>query len=74
VHPPPPDGPVTFVASWPRLGVTEVRTESDGAVIRAAAGRAVILWPETPPRGPHAGRRIQTFIADVPGESGASPG
>lgn len=46
VHPLPPEGPVTFVASWPGYGVAETRAELDGAAIRAAAGRAVILWPE----------------------------
>jgi hypothetical protein len=48
VHPLPPDGPVTFVASWPVYGVAETRAELDGAAIRAAAARAVILWPEEP--------------------------
>jgi len=48
VHPLPPDGPVTSVASWPGYGVTETRAELDGAAIRAAAARAVILWPEEP--------------------------
>jgi hypothetical protein len=48
VHPLPPDGPVTFVASWPKHGVTETRAELDGAAIREAAQRAVTLWPEEP--------------------------
>jgi hypothetical protein len=74
VHPLPPDGPVTFVVSWLRFDVTEARTEFDGAAIRAAAGRAVILWPEEPLGDPHVGRRTQTFTAFGPGESGAAPG
>lgn len=41
-------GPVTFVASWPDYGVAETRAELAGAAIRAAAGRAVVLWPEEP--------------------------
>jgi hypothetical protein len=73
VHPLPPDGPVTFVASWLRYEMAEVRAELDGTAIRAAAGRAVILWPEAPPGDPHVGRRTQTLIADGPGESGAGP-
>jgi hypothetical protein len=48
VHPLPPEGPVTFVASWLEHGVAETRAELDGAPIREAAGRAVILWPEEP--------------------------
>jgi hypothetical protein len=48
VHPLPPDGPVTFVVSWPRYDVAETRVEFDGAAIREAAGRAVSLWPEEP--------------------------
>jgi hypothetical protein len=48
VHPLPPDGPVTFVASWPAYEVGESQAEVDGAAIRAAAARAIILWPEEP--------------------------
>jgi hypothetical protein len=48
VHPLPPQGPVTFVASWPRYGVAETRMELDGAAIRDAAGHAATLWPEQP--------------------------
>ena len=55
VHPLPPDGPVAFVASWPEFGATETRAELDGAVIRAAAARAVILWPEEPEIDPGGG-------------------
>jgi len=52
VHPLPPDGPVTFVASWPKHGVAETRVELDGAAIREAAGRAVTLWPGEPETEP----------------------
>jgi hypothetical protein len=45
VHPLPPDGPVTFVASWLLYGMAEARAELDSSVIHEAAGRAVILWP-----------------------------
>jgi hypothetical protein len=54
VHPLPPDGPVTFVASWLLYEVAETRAELDSSAIREAAGRAVTLWPDTPdykPRG-----------------------
>jgi hypothetical protein len=43
VHPLPPDGPVTLIASWLEHDVTETRAELDGAAIRAAAGRGPIL-------------------------------
>ena len=46
LYPLPPEGPVTFVASWLLYGVAEVTAEIDGATIRAAAGRAIALWPE----------------------------
>ena len=48
MHPLPPYGPVTFIVSWLAQGVTEARAEVDGAVIRAAADRAVTLWPDDP--------------------------
>jgi hypothetical protein len=48
VHPLPPDGPVTFVASWAECGVAETQAELDGAAIHAAVARAVTLWPEEP--------------------------
>jgi hypothetical protein len=48
VHPLPPAGPVTFVASWPEYGAAETQAVLDGTAIRAAAARAVILWPEEP--------------------------
>ncbi|MEV6852104.1 hypothetical protein [Actinoplanes sp. NPDC051411] len=48
VSPLPPDGPVTFVMAWPAFGVTESRAVIDSAPIRAAAGRAVALWPLQP--------------------------
>lgn len=46
ISPLPPDGPVTLVGSWPDVGVDEQRGELDGTAIRAAAARAVELWPE----------------------------
>jgi hypothetical protein len=55
VHPLPPDGPVTFVASWLLYGVTETRAELNSAVIHEAARRAVIIWPGEPAPGEPAG-------------------
>jgi hypothetical protein len=46
VAPLPPEGPVTVIASWLEVGVTEQRAELDGTAIRAAGGRAVRLWAE----------------------------
>jgi hypothetical protein len=48
LYPLPPEGPVTFVASWHEYGVAETRAELDGSAIREAAGHAVILSPEEP--------------------------
>ena len=48
MHPLPSDGPVTLVTSWLKYGVAESRAELDGASIRAAAERAVTLWPDEP--------------------------
>lgn len=48
VHPLPPDGPVTFVASWQLWGVTEVSETLGSSVIHQAARSAVILWPDQP--------------------------
>ena len=66
VHPLPPEGPVTFVASWPKYAAAETRAELEGSAIRAAAARAVILWPEEPesePGGDHVWRsqRISAY-------------
>jgi hypothetical protein len=51
VHPLPPGGPVTFVASWLLYEVAETRAELDSSVIHEAARRAVILWPDEPSPG-----------------------
>jgi hypothetical protein len=66
VHPLPPEGPVTFIASWLEHGVAETRAELDGAVIREAAWRAVILWPEEPEFGPNGSWRSQRITAGKP--------
>jgi hypothetical protein len=39
VHPLPPEGPVTFVASWPEHGAAETRAELNGSAIREATAR-----------------------------------
>lgn len=73
VHPLPPDGPVTLVGSWVEHSIAESRAELDGAAIRAAAGRAVTLWPEEPesePGGAWRSRRVTAGEADAPGEPG----
>ena len=73
VHPLPPDGPVTFVASWPEYGAAETRAGLDGTVIRAAAARAVVLWPEEPETGlgRFAGGSSEPFIAHKADEPGS---
>ena len=47
LSPLPPDGPVTFVASWAEEGVAEARVELDAAPIHEAAGRAVVSFTAT---------------------------
>ena len=71
VHPLPPEGPVTFVASWLEHGVAETRAELDGAAIREAAGRAVILWPEEPEFEPASAWSSQRVTGGEPDDSGA---
>jgi hypothetical protein len=70
VHPLPPDGPVTFVASWLEYGVDETRAQLDGSAIREAAGRAVILWPEEPEPGPGGAWSSQRVTASEPDDPG----
>jgi hypothetical protein len=51
----PPEGPVTFAFAWPSEGIEEVTVEVDSAPIRAAAARAVQLWPDDRPEPPAEG-------------------
>ena len=78
VHPLPPPGPVTFVAAWPECGAAETRTELDGAAIRTAAARAVILWPEDPEINPLGGawssQTITAHKVDEPGSDAPPDG
>lgn len=45
----PPDGPVELVCEWPAQGVGEARATLDGGELRAAAARAIELWPDDRP-------------------------
>jgi hypothetical protein len=40
----PPDGPVTFVAAWPKLGIPESSVVVDGTELRSLAAKAQALW------------------------------
>ncbi len=71
VYPLPPEGPVTFVASWLKHGVAETQAELDGAAIREAARRAVMLWPEEPEFEPGGAWRSQRITAGQPDDPGA---
>jgi hypothetical protein len=75
VHPLPPGGPVTLVGSWVEHGIAESRAELDGAAIRAAAGRAVTLWPEEPESGPGGAWRSHSITGGKPDDlgTGAEP-
>ena len=74
VHPLPPEGPVTLVGSWVEHGTAESRAELDGAAIRAAAGRAVTLWPEEPESEPGAAWRSQRITGGKPDDLGSRAG
>ena len=63
VHPLPLDSPVTFVVSWLAKGVAEARAQVDGAAIRAAASRAIELWPDDPDSEPTIGWSSSTLTA-----------
>ena len=65
VYPLPPGGPVTLVVSWPKYDVAETRAELDGAAIREAAGRAVILWPDDPDSEPGSSWTTSTMTASA---------
>lgn len=71
VHPLPPEGPVTFVAAWPKYAVAETQAELDGASIRLASGRAVSLWPEESPIGPSSGGWSSQTLTAVKAEESA---
>lgn len=43
----PPPGPLTLTCSWPRRGLQDAGLVLDADAIRAAAGDAEPLWPET---------------------------
>ena len=40
----PPEGPLTFIAEWPKFGISETSASVDGAAIRAAADDVEGLW------------------------------
>jgi hypothetical protein len=48
----PPEGPLTFALSWVEEGIGEATAEVDAGPIRAAAARAVELWPDDRPEPP----------------------
>jgi hypothetical protein len=74
VHPLPPEGPVTLVASWLAYGVTETRAELDGNAIRAAAARTITLWPDDPDAEPGISWQTSTITAGESGTSSADAG
>ena len=74
VHPLPPAGPVTFVASWLAKGITEARAQVDGAAISVAASHAVELWPDDPDSEPTSGWSSSMAIAVDPDPEAPPPG
>jgi hypothetical protein len=65
VYPLPAEGPVTLVVSWPEQGIPEARGELDGAAIRAAARRAVVLWPDEPDLEPGPASQTSTIVVEA---------
>jgi hypothetical protein len=51
----PPPGPLTLALTWPAEGIDERLVELDSAPLRAAAARAVELWPDDRPLPPPPG-------------------
>lgn len=49
----PPAGPLAMVVEWRAQEVPETRTVLDAGVLRAAASKAVELWPDERPEPPH---------------------
>jgi hypothetical protein len=47
----PPEGPLAFVVEWPSEHIELTRTAVDSEVVRAAAARAMTLWPDGESRG-----------------------
>jgi hypothetical protein len=67
VWPLPPPGPVTFVCEWPAAGIELTRHELDSALLREAAERAQVIWPEDDGSGTPASRGSTTQIAVATG-------
>ncbi len=42
---------MTLVVSWLEQRIAQARSELDGTMNRAAARRAVVLWPDEPAPG-----------------------
>jgi len=53
-------------------GVTETRAQVDGSAIRAAASRAIELWPDDPDYEPTGGWASSTITAGEPSEPGTN--
>lgn len=49
VWPLPPEGPLTFIVSWPSQGVNETSYEFDATELRQRAEEAESLWPTSEP-------------------------
>jgi|SRR5579872_5275694 len=54
----PPAGPLHFVCEWPGRGCPLERSSIDSTALIAAAGRAVVLWPEDPDDGPETAGNV----------------
>ncbi|QHC25250.1 ankyrin repeat domain-containing protein [Streptomyces sp. GS7] len=60
----PPAGPAQLVVEWPDEGVPETVTVLDAAILRAAAGGALEIWPDAaPPARSGAGEEPRGFLS-----------
>ena len=59
---------MTLVVSWLEQGIPEARGELDGTAIRAAAQRAVVLWPDEADLEPGGAWRNSTIVAEASGD------
>lgn len=67
VWPLPPSGTVRFVCEWPAAGIALTRAEINAELLRAAAGRARVMFPDQPASGQSPGSSSVTIAS-----SGAS--
>ncbi|MER7112428.1 ankyrin repeat domain-containing protein [Streptomyces sp. NPDC000229] len=66
----PPEGALTLVVEWPDEGVPETQTVIDAGEIRAAAARAVEIWPDLETPAPVADGGTSAMWVSIAGPAG----